>query len=85
MFQEDQTIADFEKSAKSTDAITLDLFLSPEPSQNARYDDVQQEVPELQDLIPEIEDQKERDEDPDREGVEQREQPLQPEATGPQL
>ena len=57
VFQEDQTVVDFEKSAKSRDVITPDLFPSPKPSQNARCDDVQQEVPELQDPMPEIEDQ----------------------------
>ena len=56
VFHEAQTITNFEKSAKSRDFITPNLFLSPEPSQNARCDDVQQEVPELQDPIPEIED-----------------------------
>lgn len=41
VFQKDQIVADFEKSAKCRDVITPDLFPSPRPSQNARCDDMQ--------------------------------------------
>ncbi|KAF5933271.1 hypothetical protein HYC85_029442 [Camellia sinensis] len=40
VFQEDQIVVDFEKSAKSRVVITPNLFPSLERSQNAKYDEI---------------------------------------------